>query len=180
MVHDERMTSPPRADDRGRVAAAAVIAAVVLAVAASAAGTAYDRPGTAVFAGTLSFAVAIAVTAVVGAIVTLAVAQANVVVVLAWWRVLLGIDAMQVQPIAEADAVARHYLGPDAEQNIRHSRQPDQTFAFAWTQLEARLKCHKRELTEWNSSQTSASASCTQRHFLFANRTAVTMVIASS
>ena len=73
MVHDERMTSPPRADDRGRVAAAAVIAAVVLAVAASAAGTAYDRPGTAVFAGTLSFAVAIAVTAVVGAIVTLAV-----------------------------------------------------------------------------------------------------------
>ena len=73
MVHDERMTSPPRADDRGRVAAAAVVAAVVLAVAGSAAGTAYDQPGSAVFADTLSFAVAIAVTAVVGAIVTLAV-----------------------------------------------------------------------------------------------------------
>ena len=73
MVHDERMTSPPRADDRGRVTAAAVIAAVVLAVAGSAAGTAYDRPATAVFADTLSFAVAIAVTAVVGAIVILAV-----------------------------------------------------------------------------------------------------------
>jgi signal transduction histidine kinase len=72
-MHDERMTSPPRADDRGRVTAAAVIAAVVLAVAGSAAGTAYDRPATAVFADTLSFAVAIAVTAVVGAIVTLAV-----------------------------------------------------------------------------------------------------------
>ncbi len=73
MVHDERMTSPPRADDRGRLTAAAVIAAVVLAVAGSAAGAAYDRPATAVFAGTLSFAAAIAVTAVVGAIVTLAV-----------------------------------------------------------------------------------------------------------
>ena len=73
MVHDERMTSPSRADDRGRVAAAAVVAAVVLAVAGSAVGTAYDQPGSAVFADTLSFAVAIAVTAVVGAIVTLAV-----------------------------------------------------------------------------------------------------------
>ena len=73
MVHDERMTSPSRADDRGRVTAAAVVAAVVLAVAGSAVGTAYDQPGSAVFADTLSFAVAIAVTAVVGAIVTLAV-----------------------------------------------------------------------------------------------------------
>ncbi len=61
MVHDERMKSPQRAADRGRVTAAAVVAAVVLAVAGSAAGTAYDRPGTAVFAGTLSFAFAIAV-----------------------------------------------------------------------------------------------------------------------
>ena len=73
MVHDERMKSPPRAADRGRVTAAAVVAAVVLAVAGSAVGTGYDRPGTAVWAGTLSFAVAIAVVAVVGAIVTLAV-----------------------------------------------------------------------------------------------------------
>ena len=73
MVHDERMTSPSRADDRGRVTAAAVVAAVVLAVAGSAVGTAYDRPGTAVLAGTLSFAFAIGVVAVVGAVVTLSV-----------------------------------------------------------------------------------------------------------
>jgi hypothetical protein len=72
VVHDERMKRPPRAADRGRVTAAAVVAAVVLAVAGPAAGTAYDRPGT-VFAGTLSSAVAIGVVAVVGAIVTLAV-----------------------------------------------------------------------------------------------------------
>ena len=73
MVHDERMTSPPRAAHRGRFTAAAVVAAVVLAVAGSAVGTAYDRSGTAMFADTLSFAFAIAVVAVVGAIVTLAV-----------------------------------------------------------------------------------------------------------
>jgi hypothetical protein len=72
-MHDEHMTSPPRADDRGRVTAAAVIAAVALAVAGSTVGTAYDQPATAVFADTLSFAAAIAVTAVVGTIVTLAV-----------------------------------------------------------------------------------------------------------
>ena len=73
MVHDERMQRPPRAADRGRVTAAAVVAAVVLAVAGSVVGTAYDRPGTGVFADTLSFAVAIAVVAVVAAVVTLAV-----------------------------------------------------------------------------------------------------------
>jgi len=73
VVHDERMKRLPRAADRGRVTAAAVVAAVVLAVAGSAAGTAYDRPGTAVFAGTVAFAFAVAVVAVVGAIVTLAV-----------------------------------------------------------------------------------------------------------
>ena len=73
MVHDERMASPPRAADRGRLTAAAVVAAVVLAVAGSAAGTAYDQPGTAVFADTLSFVFAVAVVAVVGGIITLAV-----------------------------------------------------------------------------------------------------------
>ncbi|MBV9208461.1 MAG: sensor histidine kinase [Actinobacteria bacterium] len=67
------MASPPRAADRGRLTAAAVVAAVVLAVAGSVAGTAYDQPGTAVFADTLSFAFAVAVVAVVGAIITLAV-----------------------------------------------------------------------------------------------------------
>ena len=72
-MHDERMTSPPWAADRGRVTAAAVVGAVVLTVAGSAVATAYDRPATAVFADTLSFAVAIAVIAVVSAIVTLAV-----------------------------------------------------------------------------------------------------------
>jgi signal transduction histidine kinase len=72
VVHHEHMTSPPRTEDRGRITAAAVAAAVVLAVVGSAVATAYDR-GTAMFADTLSVAFAVAVVAVVGAIVTLAV-----------------------------------------------------------------------------------------------------------
>ena len=72
MVHHEHMTSPPRTEDGGRFIAAMVAAAVVLAVVGSAVATAYDR-GTAMFADTLSFALVVAVVAVVGAIVTLTV-----------------------------------------------------------------------------------------------------------
>ena len=53
--------------------AAAAGAAVVLALVGSAVATAYDRPGTAVFADTLSFVVVVAILAVVGAVITLAV-----------------------------------------------------------------------------------------------------------
>jgi hypothetical protein len=72
-MHHEHMTSAARPTVRGRVTAAAVAAAVVLAVVGSVVAAAYDRPGTAVFAGTLSLALVVAVVAVVGAIVTLAV-----------------------------------------------------------------------------------------------------------
>src|SRR5689334_10559851 len=67
------MKSPPLAPGRGRLTAAAAGAAVVLALAGSAVATAYDRPGTTIFADTLSFGVVLAAIAVVGAIVTLAV-----------------------------------------------------------------------------------------------------------
>lgn len=87
----------------------------------------------------------------------------------------IGVDAMSVQPIAEAEAVASHYLGRDAVARIRQSRQPAQAFALAWTQLEARLKCLKLELTEWNASRTAVSANCTSREILFNNHTAVAM-----
>src|SRR5689334_9739540 len=73
VVHHERMESAPLAPGRGRLTAAAAGAAVVLALAGSAVATAYDRPGTTVFADTLSFGVVLAAIAVVGAIVTLAV-----------------------------------------------------------------------------------------------------------
>jgi len=73
VVHHERMESAPLAPGRSRLTAAAAGAAVVLALAGSAVATAYDRPGTTIFADTLSFGVVLAAIAVVGAIVTLAV-----------------------------------------------------------------------------------------------------------
>jgi len=73
VVHHERMESPPLAPGRGRLTAAAAGAAVVLALAGSAVAAAYGRPGTTIFADTLSFGVVLAAVAVVGAIVTLAV-----------------------------------------------------------------------------------------------------------
>jgi hypothetical protein len=73
VVHHELMESPALAPARDRLTAAAAAAAVVLALAGSAVATAYDRPGTAIFADTLSFGVVLATIAVVGTIVTLAV-----------------------------------------------------------------------------------------------------------
>jgi signal transduction histidine kinase len=67
------MDSPPPAPVSGHLTAAAAGAAVVVALAGSAVAAAYDRADTAVFAGTLSVAFAIAAVAVVGAVITLAV-----------------------------------------------------------------------------------------------------------
>jgi signal transduction histidine kinase len=67
------MESPPLTPARGRFTAAAAGAAVVLALAGSVVATSYDHSGTAVFADTLSFGLALAAVAVVGAVVTLAV-----------------------------------------------------------------------------------------------------------
>jgi 4'-phosphopantetheinyl transferase superfamily len=65
----------------------------------------------------------------------------------------IGVDAMSIQPIAEAEAVARHYFDPETLAGIRQSCQPAQSFALSWTKLEARLKCLKLELTERNASR---------------------------
>jgi signal transduction histidine kinase len=67
------MESPPLARTRGRLAAAAAGAAVVLALAGSAVAAVYDRPGTVIFADTVSLGVVLAAFAVVGAMITLAV-----------------------------------------------------------------------------------------------------------
>jgi 4'-phosphopantetheinyl transferase len=88
----------------------------------------------------------------------------------------IGIDAMSIQPIAEAEVVARHYLDPGALAAIRQSRQPAQTFALAWTKLEARVKCLKHDLTEWNATQAVAFANLACQEMLLA-RTAITMAI---
>jgi signal transduction histidine kinase len=73
VVHHGPMESPPPMPAAGRFAAAAACAGVVVTLAGSAVALSYDRAGTAVFAGTLSFALAVGAVAVVGAVVTLAV-----------------------------------------------------------------------------------------------------------
>jgi hypothetical protein len=72
-MHHEPMEGQTTAPARGRLTAAAAGAAVLVALAGSAAAPAFDRAGTAVFAGTLSFACAVGAVAVIGAVVALAV-----------------------------------------------------------------------------------------------------------
>jgi signal transduction histidine kinase len=91
VVHHGLMKSPQLTPGRGRFTAAAVGAAVVLTLAGSAVAAMYDRPGTAVFADTLSFAFALAAVAVVGAVVTLAVPGNRV-----GWLLLTAAVAMGV------------------------------------------------------------------------------------
>ena len=85
------MKIPQLTPGRGRFTAAAAGAAVVLTLAGSAVATIYDRPGTAVFADTLSFALALAAVAVIGAVVTLAVPGNRV-----GWLLLTAAVAMGV------------------------------------------------------------------------------------
>jgi signal transduction histidine kinase len=87
------MESPPLAPARGRFTAAAAGAAVVLTLAGSVVATSYDHPGTAIFAGTLSFALALAAVAVVGAVVTLAVPGNRVGWLLLTAAALMGVGA---------------------------------------------------------------------------------------
>jgi signal transduction histidine kinase len=89
MQRPELVQSLPAAPVRSRVTAAAACAAVVVALAGGATATAYDRAGAAVFADALSFALAIAAVAVVGAVVTLAAPSNRV-----GWLLLAGAAVM--------------------------------------------------------------------------------------
>ena len=91
MVHHELMKIPQLTPGRGRFTAVAAGAAVALTLAGSAVAAIYDRPGTAVFADTLSFALALAAVAVIGAVVTLAVPGNRV-----GWLLLTAAVAMGV------------------------------------------------------------------------------------
>jgi hypothetical protein len=66
------MGSPPPVPVSSRSTAVAAGAAVVIALAGCAIATAYDQTGSAAFAATLSFALAVGAVAVVGAVVALA------------------------------------------------------------------------------------------------------------
>ncbi len=72
----------------------------------------------------------------------------------------IGIDATPIHPMAEAEAVARIYLGPATLATIRAAPNPDRAFASAWTEREARLKCLGLELVEWTPERAQAEAIC--------------------
>jgi len=66
----------------------------------------------------------------------------------------IGVDVMRIGPFAEAQTVARDYLGPAAADAIAQSPDSGRAFAAAWTKREAQLKCAKRGLTEWDGAET--------------------------
>lgn len=72
----------------------------------------------------------------------------------------VGVDVMQVQEIDDWRAVARDYLGAAVVSEIEAvpSRQRGPALARAWTEHEARLKCHGRQLAEWTG--TALPAQC--------------------
>lgn len=69
----------------------------------------------------------------------------------------IGVDVMRIGPFAEAQAVARDYLGPAAAAAIAQSPDSGRAFAAAWAKREAQLKCAKRGLTEWAGAEASAA-----------------------
>jgi 4'-phosphopantetheinyl transferase len=65
---------------------------------------------------------------------------------------LVGVDLMQVQEVPDWQQVARDYLPPHVLDLLSATQASDRprVLARAWTELEARLKCHGRQLTEWS------------------------------
>jgi len=72
-------------------------------------------------------------------------------------RGAIGIDVMQVQDIADWQAVADDYLGPDVARTLAAlaPAQRANAFASAWTAREAYFKCLGVALQEWESNPTS-------------------------
>jgi 4'-phosphopantetheinyl transferase len=64
---------------------------------------------------------------------------------------LVGIDLMRVQDIPDWRSLARDYLGPHVLAALESTPAPQraEALARAWTENEARLKCHGRQLSEW-------------------------------
>jgi hypothetical protein len=87
----------------------------------------------------------------------------------------IGVDAMKILHVPEAQDVARHYLGDAAVAAIQQSMDPALAFAAAWTELEARLKCLKQELNEWPVTRALATAICAVQNLVLPDRMMVTV-----
>ncbi len=64
----------------------------------------------------------------------------------------VGVDVMRVQEVPDWRAIARDYLPPHVLDQMESSAptQRPLLLAQAWTEMEARLKCHGRQLGEWS------------------------------
>jgi 4'-phosphopantetheinyl transferase len=79
----------------------------------------------------------------------------------------IGVDVTSVAPLAEAEDVARYYLGPSAAADIRAAVNPARALASAWTERESRLKCLKQGLVEWSAAQAETEAACLCHELVF-------------
>jgi 4'-phosphopantetheinyl transferase len=72
-----------------------------------------------------------------------------------------GVDLMRVQDVPDWRAIARDYLAPHVRDQLE-SASPSQRpllLAQAWTEMEACLKCHGRQLGEWTGQALPALCS---------------------
>lgn len=65
---------------------------------------------------------------------------------------LVGVDLMRVRDVPEWQEIARDYLPPHVREQLEIAAPAQRALllANAWTEQEARLKCHGRQLSEWN------------------------------
>jgi phosphopantetheinyl transferase len=92
----------------------------------------------------------------------------------------IGLDVMPIQRIAEAEAVAQHFLEADELETIQQSAHPALAFATAWTTLEARLKCLKQPLRESSASAGGRlEKKCATENLLQPNHFVVTVATAA-
>lgn len=73
----------------------------------------------------------------------------------------VGVDIMLPTDIADWQAVARDYLGPDLTATLAATapEQRARAFSDAWCALEANLKCHGEALGEWQAGRSSSGTS---------------------
>ena len=73
----------------------------------------------------------------------------------------VGVDIMRLADVADWQAVARDYLGPQVSAALlaRPAADRPRAFAQAWAVHEARLKCLGQQLTEWRPAASSTPAS---------------------
>ncbi|HTD05424.1 4'-phosphopantetheinyl transferase family protein, partial [Undibacterium sp.] len=74
----------------------------------------------------------------------------------------VGVDLMRIDEELDWEPVAQLYLGPELSAAIGRRPQSQQAYSFAqaWTEQEARLKCRGLSITEWSPELAHLLAQC--------------------